>query len=344
MKHLTTTHDMNSLTLYSGLLELSLDLNSTSAIPPELRFDVSLPHIEPLGPSVVPKDISPEQANELLLEYTTAVRNGQIPPLDLHVIRQQIDDRLAVQDTLPLKDLEARVHQPDILRVDSDINLPSSELPGYMTIDHETDCLLRLDAKASGDQPFNMTPKEKEAAEKALANEEKHWADLTPREVERQAELQNPQSQHNWLKLHAKVNPAPAGEGDDMESDTPIAPRKRNRAPAKAVGGLAKQAMERARLEEGMSPGAVSNMDEDDPMFYEDGGARRKGRDPDSTYRLKGGRSGGGGGGGNKNKRKRSDVDIGAGAGVGGAFGGKKPRVEETVAGGAGSPGDAAAG
>ena len=163
--------------------------------------------------------------------------------------------------------------------------------------------------------------------------EEKHWAELTPREVERQAELLNPQSQHNWLKNHAKLNPNAGNEIDDNESlashdnanTKPTASRKRG-GNSGAKGNLARQVGDRAveRAREGWSPSAASNM-EDDELAGEEtlglgGSGRKRTKDPDSTYRLKGGK----GGGTSKGKRKRSGEDLGAGS----SAGGKKAKVD----------------
>ena len=98
----------------SGLLEMCIDLNQNPSIPPELRFDVSLPSRtgNTTTPFIVPAGISPEAANDMLLHYKQAVHDAQIPPLDLHVIRAQIEQRLAEQNVRRLPDLEETIPRP----------------------------------------------------------------------------------------------------------------------------------------------------------------------------------------------------------------------------------------
>lgn len=307
----------------SGLLEMCLDINENPAIPPDLRFNIR-PQPRHPPPIHVDPNIAPETANSMVAEYKHAVSTGQIPHLDLHVVRDQIEQRLAAQDAEPLDLLEASVPHPVS---HASQTLPDEMLgqdpPGYMTAEHETDYLLRLDHKLGVD-PFSLTGQ----GTKAVFEEEKHFADLTPREQERQVELLNPQSQHNWLKTHTKLHP-PNADVDDNESlashDTKP-PRKRgNKNLAKQVGD---RAVERAR--EGFSPSAASAGfgDEEEGSVLDDhpSSSRKRARDPDSTYRVKGGKSGGGGG--NKGKRKRSGEDGGGGPGSGSS---KKARTDGAV-------------
>ena len=252
------------------------------------------------------------------MEYNSAVRNGTIPPLDLHVVRQQIDERLAAQDVESLSTLQASVPHPtgDIVDVESN---GEDTGPGFLTADQEAEYLARLDAKA-GD-PYTLAP----STQKDTVQEEKHWAELTPRELERQVELQNPQSQHNWLKTHTKV--LSTNIDDDTESlashDNAAKPSS---APARKRGGkdknLAKQVGDRAveRAKEGWSPSAASD-DEGATAAATTAGKKRT-RDPDGTYRLKGSGSKGAGSSA-KGKRKRSTTGDG-----GGEVGIKKAKVE----------------
>lgn len=270
-----------------GLLELCLDLNQNPALPPNLRFDISLPvQHTAIGTisSVVDADITPQAANDTFAEYTNAVQRGQIPHLDLHVIREQIEEKLRLQGVQSLEDLERQVPHT---RPDLDGTLPEEVMgpdpPGLLSSEQEDAYLLRTDAKL-GD-PLSIS----RSAEKDLT-EERHWADMTAREVERQVELLNPQSQHNWLKSHAKGG----ADIDDNESlaDAKPAPRKRN---------LAKQVGDRAvgRAREGASPSAASAGaagDDDESVFLDEYPSSKKRRgagsgDVDGTYRIKGGKS-----------------------------------------------------
>lgn len=292
----------------SELLDLLLDINANPALPPELRFNISLDasHSALASiPSVVPDDITPQTANEMLLEYTVAVQRGQIPHLDLNVIRHQLDEKLTAQGVTSVETLDANTSHAAVPADETawpeDIRGPDP--PSLLTAEEEDAYLLRLDAKL-GDPVSLDRMKEKEKD----GGDEKHWAELTPREAERQIELQNPQSQHNWLKTHAK-------NGTDIDDTESLA--SHDTKPASGRGGkgkrdLAKQVGDRAvgRAREGFSPSTASAGfgDEDELAFVDEhpGAGKKRGRgDLDGTYRVKGGKTGSG-----KGKRKRSGEDV----------------------------------
>lgn len=270
----------------------------------------------------------------MLDEYSKAVQAAHMPPVDLHVIREQALERLAAHEVETLDELTRSVPHPLPSAEDSsataladgdDLQTPV----GYLTVEQEDAYLARLDAKMGPDQYNMTTPGAKDKESEPSVKEEKHLADLTPRELERHVELTNPQSQHNWLKVHAKAQTNLGGGDDDADSiashDAPAkssAPRKRA---GKEQKTLAKQVGDRAveRAREGWSPGAASPGGgyDDDDNGHDDGlggSGRKRARDPDGTYRLKGSSKAAGAG---KTKRKRSGEDIGAGAM-------KKPKVE----------------
>ena len=257
------------------------------------------------------------------MEYNIFVRQGKMTPLDLVEMRSQVDARLAEQGIEPLHSLESTVSRPIAGR--SDVNV-EREL-GFMPFEQEMEYLGRLDAKLSmngGGLPADPRHRDLE--------QEKHYADLTPRELERKTEFENPQSQHNWLKTHTKVL-GNDGDGDDTESlashDTGNKPPNKRKSAGK--GNLAKQVGDRAieRAREGST--AVSNDEDELASDVGPAGApgsasgRKRTRDPDGAYRLKGSKPAA------KGKRKRSGEDSPAG----GAASGKKAKVE----GGGGTPG-----
>lgn len=301
-----------------GLREMLLDLNNSPALPPSLRYDVSIPEIHTaVGsiPSVVPDDISPQGANEMLREYTTAVQRGQIPHLDMHVIRDQIDKKLAKQGVITLDELESTVPHPLPRSVDEvkDTRLiaqltgpPGPTPPGYLTSEEENANLLRLDAKLGDSASFEkLKEREKEGAA-----DDKPWSELTAREIERQVELRNPMSAHNWLKRHNKQTSG----GIDIDDNESLA--SHDTKPARGGKGkrdLAKQVGDRAvgRAREGYSPGAASTTfgDDDEMGFIDDhpSVSKKRGKaDVDGTYRAKGGKSGSAA----KGKRKRTGDDL----------------------------------
>lgn len=282
-------------------------MNQSPAIPADLRFDVRLPSQRDTS-RIVPSNITPEDANEIMAEYTSAVSQGRIPPLDLHIIREQIEDQLAAHDVQALEELERSVPHP---LVPNEEELPvedrGEEPPGYLTSSQEAEYLQRLDAKL-GDQL---------SLDSAAHPPSPHQAELTPRELERHMELLNPQSQHNWLRTHTKMQAMPEDDAESIashEGGGKPTGRKRGKNLAKQVGD---RAMERAY--EGMSPSAASGFDEDELHAPEDapGSGRKRARDPDGSYRAKGGR-----GGGVRGKRKRPTEE---GGGLS-----KKARMSET--------------
>lgn len=290
-----------------GIMELLLDLNSNANVPVEMRFDVTLPrHREQNN---IPPDITPEQASQALYEHQVAVKQGQFPALEFQVLKENVEAQLARQDAYPLDRLE---HEIPHTTIAAEHGLPeylrSEDQPGYLTADKEAESLLRLDGSL-GDV-FSLQKSQEEHAPPVL-----NLAELTPRELERRVELDNPQSQHNWLATHTNHKTLiGAADVDDGASDAsheqhkPGAARKRNKNLAKTVGD---KAVERAR-EEGASPAPkkLEEMTEEEREEYElsmaeGGAARRRTGDGDTSYRPKGGRSGGKGG-----KRKRTGEDV----------------------------------
>lgn len=274
-------------------------MNQSPAIPTDLRFDVRTPAQRERA-QIVEADITPQRSNELLQEYTKAISKGLIPPFDLNIIRDHVEDQLAAQGVRQLEELERSIPHP---RATGEDDLPEEdrgdEPPGFLTTAQETEYLQRLDAKL-GDRL---------SLDKDLAHQQSpHQAELTPRELERHMELLNPQSQHNWLKLHSKMHAAL--DNDDTESiasheggsSSKPAGRKRGKNLAKQVGD---RAMERAY--DGMSPSAASGFDEEELQTIEEpGSGRKRARDTDGAYRVKGGRGGAVRGG----KRKRLTEDA----------------------------------
>lgn len=323
---------------HSGLLELCLDLNQNPSIPPELRFNVAIsnppPRVSTGDKYNIPANITPEEANANFLDYNHMMRQGNVPPLDVAEVRSQIDAKLAAQGAEPLDTLEQSVSRPIGSKTDVEVD---PEL-GFMTFEQELDYIARLDAKLSMTGGLPTDPRHRDV------EQEKHYADLTPRELERKTEFENPQSQHNWLRTHTKVL-GTEGDGDDTESlashDMGSGKPYNKRKSGVAKGSLAKQVGDRAveRAREGST--ALSH-DEDefvsDAALGSASGGKKRARDPDGTYRLKGAKSAGG-----RGKRKRSGEDLlgsagGTTGGVGGGSGTKKAKMEGSGGAGAGTP------
>jgi hypothetical protein len=267
----------------------------------------------------VPRDITPQQANEVISSYTTAVQQGRMPHVDLYIVRGRVEAVLAAQGTLTLEDLERNVSHPVITSADQLSEEIRGDSPaGYFATDHEEVHLLRLDAKLGDRIAIDRVRKRDEAA---IGNEDKHWTDLKGREIDRLNEIQNPQSQHNWLKTHTKNAGGIVVDLDDNESVTGhenksarnsghTSGSKRNLAKQ-----LADKAVDRARGDVSPNPAASPGYgygDDDEPSFLEEillGTSKKRARkDEDGAYRSKSKVSIGGGS--TKGKRKRSGDDI----------------------------------
>jgi hypothetical protein len=221
-----------------------------------------------------------------------------LPNIDLDLARAQLEERLAAQGTEPLAALEARVPHPVSAQQAS---VPDEDElgPGFMTYEQELEYLARLDSRLHR-EPIYVASSIPRKFDKELAPlDDKHWAELTPREFERQVELTNPQSQHNWLKVHIKVPQNLAD--DDNESLASHDAAKPSRKRGGKDKNLAKQVGDRAveRAKEGWSPSAASDEE------FTAGAGKKRTRDPDGTYRLKGAKSSAAKG----SKRKRSGGD-----------------------------------
>lgn len=265
------------------------------------------------------------------MEYNARVRGGKISPLHLAEVRSQIDANLAAQGIEPLDSLEQSVSHPvggkSAQAVDQEL--------GFLPFEQEMEGLSRLDAKLSMNGGLPADPRHRDV------EHDKHYADLTPRELERKTEFENPQSQHNWLKTHTKV--LGNEEGDETESlashdlggggGSSTKPAKGRKAAGK--GSLAKQVGDRAVEKAREGSQAFSNDEDELASDVGLGGAnagasgKKKARDPDGTYRVKGAKAGAA-----KGKRKRSGEDMPSG-GAGGA--GKRAKVEGAGPGTSGS-------
>lgn len=280
---------------HSQLLELLLDLNSSLKIPSTFRYSLG---DYPLDPPLPP--IEPQEASDLVHQRYQQVKVGQYPQPAFLVDKETLEEQVARQDARNLIELESNVpharYDPDRDNIPEHLtDIAADPQPGYLTSRHEDEYLLRMDAKL-GDQYSLAQPRP--VSPPVLSS-------LTPRELEREIELKNPQSVHNWLRKH---NPTVAADADGAsEAGAPATGGKRRNL-AKKVGD---RAVERAREREEGSPMSVAKMEaegaDEDVAFGVDetpgSGRSKRSRDADETYRPKGGRSG-------KGKRKREDGEA----------------------------------
>ncbi|KAI5247310.1 amino acid transporter [Aureobasidium subglaciale] len=264
------------------LLDLLLDLNTSLSIPEELRFDLS-PAPKTQQPQEE-RDITFEMANNIIANAHRAFHNHEVPHQDFVRIRQDIESLLARKDAKSLVEMEAQIPHP---RYHHPISGPVAKAdPAFLSSSHEDAYLARLDNKlepAALSEPRIPSPQP--------------LSKLTQRELDREVELRNPLSVHNWLKKHGTISDMDAAsEGGAANAQTPATANKRRNL-AKQIGD---KALERAREKEGSPGSTVDNEEEGTAAAADDTpGKPKKAREDDQTYRPKGGRS--------KSKRKRDE-------------------------------------
>ncbi|KAK3073771.1 hypothetical protein LTR53_004351 [Teratosphaeriaceae sp. CCFEE 6253] len=329
-----------------GLLDVCLDLNESPSLPPHLRFNIHDAH--PRHPPAVdiPADISPEQANQAVLDYRHAVAQGSLPAVDLQIIRAEVDTKLAAQDVRSLDALLASVPSRPVAANPPSTLTPGDQEPGYLAAEQETAYLQQLDADLAEPLSNLGRPDSVPAGERA-----KHFADMTPRELERHLELRNPQSAHTWLAAHNKLGLGPAVAEAGIDDNESLASHEQTQAkpPRKRAkkSTLAKEVGERAVLlardgagVPGASPGAASIAgpeEEEGHWSGKDAGAKKRAGkgETDNAYHPKGGS----GSSKKAGKRKRSGEDVGGSTMPGelvaesGSGGAKKVKLEVAGAG-----------
>ncbi|KAF4555911.1 Hypothetical protein D9617_2g058760 [Elsinoe fawcettii] len=266
------------------LLELLLELNSSLNLPSDMRYNVNYRQEWPEKEGIN----SLEAANRVLYDYHQMEHQGRVSHAQVAQTRTQLESHVAALESQPLSSLEKDIPHTILNDADPDAANEIADPIAYFTSQHESDHHDKFDL-TWGDPLYGMpAPRDKSPPV---------FHQMTAREQEREVELRNPLSVHNWLKKH-NINIA---DTDDTKSDagTPAGVKKGGRALAKKVGD---RAIERARERDDASP--MSSAAGREPEQEEEGDdtpARgRKSRDADETYRPKGGRSG-------RSKRKRDD-------------------------------------
>jgi len=252
-----------------------------------------------------------DSANKMLREAYDLDRQGRYSHPQFSQMKASLEEHVAAKESRPLRTLEREtkhaMYDPDMKLIINDIADPIA----FLTSTHEDDYLNRLDAKngdsvlQSGDDIQLATPPS--------------FAKMSAREIDREVELRNPLSVHNWLKNH-NVN-LTLGENDE-KSDVAAATagsgkKTTSRNLAKKVGD---RAVERAKEKDDGSPmsssfpGNKTDLDliEDELGLDDTPNRGKKPKDSDETYRPKGGRS-------SKSKRKREDTEPKSGS--------KKPKT-----------------
>ena len=298
----------------SQLLDLLLELNCSFQLPDALRFDVST-----LPPTNNLWNVDLKSTNGLFADIHRDVQAGKVPQNEFLNLRRETEEAFARRDAVFLSELERTVPHTAYDPATDTIPPHLADVPNqlaFLTPAREDEYLQRLDAKL-GDQwplPHPSRP--------PTTTSPPPLASLSAREADREIELRNPLSVHNWLKKHNVA----VGEVDERGSEASGggaggAPASSSKRTAAAGRNLAKKvgdrAVGRARERDEGSPmggagsvgggsggGGGGGADDEASLLGVDvetpKGRNKKARDADETYRPKGGS-------GKKPKRKRED-------------------------------------
>ncbi|MCJ1261872.1 hypothetical protein MMC22_001741 [Lobaria immixta] len=179
------------------LLDLLLDVNESNRVPLHLRYDLrsptpdatEVPALEPDHPPVKIHDANGARA--ALGEAKVDLTSGQITPNTFKDLEVELLEAINKPKRI-FAHLDATPHTtlnsvtPNDLPSDLDDDAPT----GYLSPDHETEFLLNLD-NTLGNPPLGSRPIM--SSQLAKANE---------REKEKDSQLRNPVSVHNWLRKH----------------------------------------------------------------------------------------------------------------------------------------------
>lgn len=251
----------------------------------------------PLEPGTDFDRIGLEEANLVLQDAHRAAQVGTYGMSEFAEFREGLERKLANREVKTLTELERTIPHPTYDPDKDDIPSHLADIAvqsGFLDSTHEDAYLLRMDAKL-GDPEAQCVPRP--VSPVGLTS-------MTPREVEREVELRNPISVHNWLKKHnvnISLEPDAASEAGG-----PPTTGKKSRNLAKKVGDRSVQ--QAKGREEGSPMSAVAGKETDDDMEFADDtpgsiGKVKRPRDDDHAYRPKGGRTG-------KQKRKREEGDT----------------------------------
>lgn len=181
----------------SQLLDLLFDVNESKRIPPHLHYDLRSPTPDAGAVPALEPDRSPSRVGDAsgalaaLAEARAEIRAGQITPRSYKTLEVELLQTID-RPSRVLAQLEAIPHTtlasvtPNLLPCDLDDAAPI----GYYSPNHEQEYLSTLDNNlgAAPGVPRLGFPL--------------HTAKLGEREKEKDAQLRNPVSVHNWLRKH----------------------------------------------------------------------------------------------------------------------------------------------
>ncbi|KAL2358325.1 IEC3 subunit of the Ino80 complex, chromatin re-modelling-domain-containing protein [Cryomyces antarcticus] len=297
------------------ILELLLDINDSTRVPPELRYNLSghesgeLDNLEEEDPAAL---------QQALHRAHAAVTSGSLTEPEFYHINETVARKLKHHGTKPLARLEATVPHTYLPRDPSELpaDLATDFLPGYLDSAHEDEYLASIDRRlgdASSDvvagtvHPHALRPIPSVHIDDSEKDKEKA--------LERDVAIHNPVSVHNWLRKNLPnnyINEKAAGGGGagDAESEKSgyvrAAPNARNlakrvneKSSSSANSHVPVEKMEQDLLDEeiGLTPDVAA-------PGTGSASAKKRARDDDGSYRPKGGSS-------RPAKRKRAEGDVG---------------------------------
>jgi hypothetical protein len=272
----------------SQILELLLDMNETTRLPSNLRFDLrdlsaadtSLPKLE--------VEADPEAIQRRLQELRTDMVNGVITPEEFAQLSERLHGPQTIITNRTLTGLEAKVpHSTQVPDPAPEGLLLGDNAPGYMSPAHEDEYLLGTDL-ALADPNYDPNAHDGRPLRR---NSNRHMPS------EKELTIQNPDSVYNWLRKNQ-----PQVFLQDRDPAHPENASEKSLArPANTGRGKRPSAVASS------TPAPKGEQDDDDMGFIPEsgtaGGKGRKGKgEDDSAYRPKGGSS-------RPTKRKREDGD-----------------------------------
>ncbi|MCJ1471486.1 hypothetical protein MMC13_000125 [Lambiella insularis] len=205
------------------LLDLLLEANESTRIPPHLRYDLRSPTpsesaVPALEPDVASRKMMDlDSARAALEEAKIELSTGQITPDSYHQLEIELNE--ALHKTVSLTQLSSTSHTA----LES---VPEDELPhdlgdsspaGYLSMEHEEEYLSTLDAFLEGSVPRNYTT-----------------ADSQPTrafEKKEDVALRNPVSVYNWLR---KNQPQVFLQDSDVLPEKPSSKSSAPKAPKRS--------------------------------------------------------------------------------------------------------------
>lgn len=181
----------------SQLLDLLLDINDASRIPPPLHFDLRSPppeasevlNLEADNPSL--DSYAPFAAGTALAEAQADLASGELSPASYSRVVAALANKLKPKHLSALQGTPHTTLASVALGALPD-DVSSETPPGYLTPTHEDDYLFALDSFL-GNSPVNSRIS---ASHNHMRVGEKGF------EREKEAQVRNPVSVYNWLRKH----------------------------------------------------------------------------------------------------------------------------------------------